>query len=276
MYVNPNYKAVQLEEAIEVDDKEAQTHFDEFYEDVFTELGNFGEIEEMHVTGNLGDHLTGNLYVKFRNEEDAEKALRALHGRFYAGRPVTGEFSPVTDFREVCSSSPSIFCTSNFPFRRDAVSMTRVNVLEAGTAISFTQCGRRAAWYENSTGSNAKSLAEDLAAPLAEGVTTTAIIKNGVHAALVALVEIVTEETGKEIGTTGTIGEIEIEIGSTEETGTETGGGTIGEIEIGSPGIGTEMTEKEDEKKREIKMLPRQWKCNHPRPRPSPSCRLVV
>jgi hypothetical protein len=54
MYLNPHQKAAQLEESIEVDDKETQQQFDEFYEDVFTELGNCGEIEEMHVTGNLG------------------------------------------------------------------------------------------------------------------------------------------------------------------------------------------------------------------------------
>lgn len=85
MYQNPRQKAAQLEEGIELDDKEAQQQFDEFYEDVFQELGNFGELEEMHVTGNLGDHLTGNLYAKFKREEDATNALAKLHGRFYAG-----------------------------------------------------------------------------------------------------------------------------------------------------------------------------------------------
>lgn len=100
MYQNPRQKAAALEESIEVDDKEAQSQFDEFYEDVFSELANFGELEEMHVTGNLGDHLTGNLYAKFRREEDAALALGKLNGRFYAGRPILGEFSPVTDFRE--------------------------------------------------------------------------------------------------------------------------------------------------------------------------------
>lgn len=57
MYLNPHQKAAQLEEGIEIDDKETQQHFDEFYEDVFSELGSFGELEEMHVTGNLGGML---------------------------------------------------------------------------------------------------------------------------------------------------------------------------------------------------------------------------
>ena len=37
---------------------------------------------------------------QFEEEEAAEKALMALNGRFYGGRPLVCEFSPVTDFRE--------------------------------------------------------------------------------------------------------------------------------------------------------------------------------
>eukprot|EP01024_Parvocaulis_polyphysoides_P037149 TRINITY_DN33044_c0_g1_i1.p4 TRINITY_DN33044_c0_g1~~TRINITY_DN33044_c0_g1_i1.p4 ORF type:complete len:148 (-),score=13.44 TRINITY_DN33044_c0_g1_i1:504-947(-) len=44
--------------------------------------------------------MVGNVYVKFVDEEAAAKALTALQGRFYAGRPVVCEFSPVTDFRQ--------------------------------------------------------------------------------------------------------------------------------------------------------------------------------
>ena len=42
----------------------------------------------------------GNVYVKFSDEEDAETAVQALNGRFYAGRVLKVEYSPVTDFRE--------------------------------------------------------------------------------------------------------------------------------------------------------------------------------
>lgn len=46
-------------------DEEAQEHFDDFFEDVFVELEDkYGEIEEMNVCDNLGDHLVGNVYVK--------------------------------------------------------------------------------------------------------------------------------------------------------------------------------------------------------------------
>jgi len=44
--------------------------------------------------------MVGNVYVKFADEEDAEKSLQSLFGRYYAGRPLVCEYSPVTDFRE--------------------------------------------------------------------------------------------------------------------------------------------------------------------------------
>jgi splicing factor U2AF subunit len=78
----------------------AQSHLDDFYQDLFLELGNYGEIEEIHICRNLGDHLRGNVYVKYYEEEDATKCLNALRGKYYAGRPVVVELSPVTDFRE--------------------------------------------------------------------------------------------------------------------------------------------------------------------------------
>jgi len=48
---------------------EAVNHFEEFYEEVFMELAKFGEIEEMVVADNIGDHMIGNVYVKFVAEE---------------------------------------------------------------------------------------------------------------------------------------------------------------------------------------------------------------
>jgi len=84
-------------------DEEAQEHFDNFFEDVFIELEDkYGEIEEMNVCDNLGDHLVGNVYVKFRREEDADKAQNELNNRWFGGRPIYAELSPVTDFREAC------------------------------------------------------------------------------------------------------------------------------------------------------------------------------
>lgn len=84
-------------------DAAVQEHFDNFFEDVFVEMEDkYGEVEEMNVCDNLGDHLVGNVYVKFRSEEDAEKAVNDLNNRWFAARPIYAELSPVTDFREAC------------------------------------------------------------------------------------------------------------------------------------------------------------------------------
>lgn len=85
----------------EISDEENQKHFDEFYEDIYIELEEkYGPIEEMNVCDNLGDHLLGNVYVKFRREEDACKAVEDLNNRYFAGKPIYAELSTVTDFRE--------------------------------------------------------------------------------------------------------------------------------------------------------------------------------
>ncbi|PAA71553.1 hypothetical protein BOX15_Mlig031356g1 [Macrostomum lignano] len=82
---------------------EQQQFFDDFFEEVFVEAEEkYGEIEEMNVCDNLGDHLVGNVYVKFRFEEDADKAVQDLNNRWFGGRPVHAELTPVTDFREAC------------------------------------------------------------------------------------------------------------------------------------------------------------------------------
>lgn len=61
------------------DEDAVQEHFEEFYEDIFEELTNIGgELEQLRVCENLSDHLAGNVYAKFREEEDAEKALTKL------------------------------------------------------------------------------------------------------------------------------------------------------------------------------------------------------
>jgi splicing factor U2AF 35 kDa subunit len=67
---------------------------------VFEECALFGEVEGLNVCDNLADHLVGNVYVKFVDEEHALAAKNALDGRYYDKRAIVCEFSPVTDFRE--------------------------------------------------------------------------------------------------------------------------------------------------------------------------------
>jgi hypothetical protein len=41
-----------------------------------------------------------DVYIRYKYEEDAGKAETNLNNRFYAGRPLYAELSPVTDFGE--------------------------------------------------------------------------------------------------------------------------------------------------------------------------------
>jgi splicing factor U2AF subunit len=92
--------------------REIQEHYEDFCHDVFEELAVHGEIEELNVCDNLADHMVGNVYVKFADEDDANKAKAALDGRYYMGRPIRCEFSPVTDFREsTCRQYEENTCT---------------------------------------------------------------------------------------------------------------------------------------------------------------------
>jgi len=82
---------------------EMQEHYDGFFDEVYSELEEkYGEIEEMNVCDNLGDHLVGNVYVKFKDEEMSQKAVKEINNRWFDAKPIYGELSPVSDFREAC------------------------------------------------------------------------------------------------------------------------------------------------------------------------------
>lgn len=54
----------------------------------------------MLVADNIGDHMIGNVFVKFATEEQAEKCFKDKNGRYYNMEQMHIEYSPVTDFRE--------------------------------------------------------------------------------------------------------------------------------------------------------------------------------
>ena len=100
LYQNPQINNLTMGAVTNV---EMQEHYDDFFEEVFVELEDkYGPIEEVNVCDNLGDHLVGNVYVKFHKEEDAEKAVNDLNNRWFNRQPVLSELSTVTDFREAC------------------------------------------------------------------------------------------------------------------------------------------------------------------------------
>ncbi|KAG2686484.1 hypothetical protein I3760_09G007500 [Carya illinoinensis] len=103
MYQRPDMltaPAPQAQPNPNLDPAHVQEHFEDFYQDLFDELSKYGLLESLNICDNLADHMVGNVYVQFREEEDASNALRNLTGRFYSGRPIIVDFSPVTDFRE--------------------------------------------------------------------------------------------------------------------------------------------------------------------------------
>lgn len=125
------------------DEDSLQDHFEEFYEDIFEELTNIGgELEQLRVCENLSDHLMGNVYAKFREEEDAEKALQKLmvcaspHRRPPA-RALTPEPEPrparaawpTHPHSDLPSSSPGRtrpICAGRRGSRRDSAGVVRV------------------------------------------------------------------------------------------------------------------------------------------------------
>lgn len=80
--------------------QKAQDHVEAFFEEVFLELANYGEIEDLVVLDNVSDHMVGNLYCKYFTEDAAVRAQTELNNRFYGAKLIQAEFSPVTDFRE--------------------------------------------------------------------------------------------------------------------------------------------------------------------------------
>ena len=99
MYSNPNAHLMATGGRLtkeQVDEQEQK--FQDFYIDIFDELAKYGHIEELHVCENLTDHLVGNVYLRYSDEENAAEALKYCTGRYYGGRLLQPEYCVVTDF----------------------------------------------------------------------------------------------------------------------------------------------------------------------------------
>ena len=46
--------------------------------EIFMEIYKYGEIDKMYLIDNLGDHLIGNIFIKFRTEKDAENVKKNI------------------------------------------------------------------------------------------------------------------------------------------------------------------------------------------------------
>lgn len=104
MYMNPKLSSFNTSgEVCNMNEGEMQEHFDAFFDEIYTELeDSYGEIDEMIICDNLGEHLCGNVFCMFKDEDDAFKCVRALNDRWVDGRPIQAELCPITDFRDAC------------------------------------------------------------------------------------------------------------------------------------------------------------------------------
>eukprot|EP01018_Ginkgo_biloba_P032199 Gb_22037 [translate_table: standard] len=80
----------------DLDPHKIQEHFEDFYEDIFEEISKFGEIENLNICDNLIDHMVRNVYVNL--QERNRLLFLCWLGRFYSGRPIIMDFSPMTNF----------------------------------------------------------------------------------------------------------------------------------------------------------------------------------
>lgn len=70
--------------------------------DVIAVIGQIAPINELMLSGNTNEHLKGSLYLKFRNEADAQKVCDKISDRWYAGRPLLCELSPINELSSAC------------------------------------------------------------------------------------------------------------------------------------------------------------------------------
>ncbi|XP_043929005.1 U2 small nuclear ribonucleoprotein auxiliary factor 35 kDa subunit-related protein 2 [Protopterus annectens] len=85
--------------SLEYSDEETYQQFIEFYEDVLPEFKSAGKVVQFKVSCNFEPHLRGNVYVQYQTEEQCQAAFSLFNGRWYAGKQLHCEFSPVTRWK---------------------------------------------------------------------------------------------------------------------------------------------------------------------------------
>ncbi|KAL7697261.1 U2 splicing auxiliary factor [Lotmaria passim] len=87
---------------VEFEKKYLKKHFEHFFKEVWRTFMEFGRIAELRVVSNLGDHLLGNVYIRFEDPQVAARIVRELRGKKLNQIIVLPELSPVTNFAEAC------------------------------------------------------------------------------------------------------------------------------------------------------------------------------
>lgn len=86
----------------EFDRKYLKKHFEHFYKEVWRTFMEFGRIAELRVVSNLGDHLLGNVYIRFEDTAVATRITKELRAKKLNEIIVLPELSTVTNFAEAC------------------------------------------------------------------------------------------------------------------------------------------------------------------------------
>ncbi|XP_061590823.1 U2 small nuclear ribonucleoprotein auxiliary factor 35 kDa subunit-related protein 1 [Cololabis saira] len=88
-----------IDACLEHSEEELQESFLDFYHDVLPEFKSVGRVVQFKVCCNHELHLRGNVYVQFETEEQCKEAFIKFNGRWYAGRQLHCEISPVTRWK---------------------------------------------------------------------------------------------------------------------------------------------------------------------------------
>jgi splicing factor U2AF 35 kDa subunit len=81
---------------VHIDERKLQEEAERLYQDLFVELSmKYGEIETIVICGNYNVHIGGNVLVKFSDERAAANCVRSCNDRWYNGKPIFCELSPV-------------------------------------------------------------------------------------------------------------------------------------------------------------------------------------
>lgn len=105
MYPNPlavRYISGDYTGPKEFEKKYIKKHFEHFYKETWRSLMELGKIEELRVVSNLGEHLLGNVYVRFDSNEAASNVVKELKNKKFNKIILLPELSPVTNFSEAC------------------------------------------------------------------------------------------------------------------------------------------------------------------------------
>lgn len=109
LYQNPK---LNKNEGEELNPRQLEEYFEHFYKDIFIKFASIGEIRDLVVCENDNNHLNGNVYVIYREQESAYNAVLLLNQEWFGGRPVHCELSPVDNFPDAnCRAYDTNSCT---------------------------------------------------------------------------------------------------------------------------------------------------------------------